>query len=125
MDLLSALLHKVDKDNVNPFRHSQLLQIVAQRVSGNGPSKTGNTPLHASTASLPTSIMTQGQAEAPPSQGRKSSITQLLGRDVMPLGAVLPLITNLDAEVNAPLPNTNRLLQGEDLLQALDLTAPY
>lgn len=69
--------------------------------------------------------MTQGQAEAPPSQGRKSSITQLLGRDVMPLGAVLPLITNLDAEVNAPLPNTNRLLQGEDLLQALDLTAPY
>ncbi|XP_063957540.1 uncharacterized protein LOC129265280 [Lytechinus pictus] len=128
MDLLSALLTKVDKDNVNPFRHSQLLQIVAQRVSGNGSSKGPNTLLHASTSNLPSSIKPKNQPEQEPKhQGqpaRKSSITQLLGRDGLPLGAALPLITNLDAEVNAPLP-TNRLLQGEDLLQALDLTAPY
>ena len=71
---------------------------------------------------------TQGQppTKQQPNMERKRSITsQLLMAD----GGVmshLPLITNIDAEVNAPLTATNRLLQGEDLLQALDIpTSSY
>ncbi|XP_071512116.1 hypoxia-inducible factor 1-alpha-like isoform X1 [Diadema antillarum] len=116
MDLLTALLQRVDKEDVNPFIHSQYLQQMAQKVIATN-TNSGNTSFQ--TSQPPATAEGSDQQSG---MQRKRSITQLLGRDGLSLDAALPLINNMDAEVNAPLQNTYGLLQGEALLQALDPT---
>ncbi|XP_038074638.1 hypoxia-inducible factor 1-alpha-like [Patiria miniata] len=109
--LQSLLFQPGGRSINNPFGHSLLLQKVAQQVVNKRGGGVNNAGLLATISSGKQELFPKFQTQPSPGEDAEDLLA----------GGYLPLIARYDLDVNTPLQASAGLLQGEELLRALDV----